>query len=39
MKKLIKFFYNPNMVAIIPIVVLYSYGAYVFIAELYTKFI
>jgi len=39
MIKLIKFFYDPNMVAIIPITFVYSYGLYVFVAELVGRFI
>jgi ABC-type sulfate transport system permease component len=33
MKKVIKFFHDPNMVAIIPVTLLYAYGAYVFVLE------
>lgn len=34
MKKLIKFFHDPNMVAIIPVTLLYAYGAYVVVLDL-----
>jgi hypothetical protein len=37
MRKVVKFFYNPNMVIIIPITIVYSYGLYVFFAELIGK--
>jgi|TARA_R110001592_G_C12606402_1_gene696381 hypothetical protein len=39
MKRIVKFFYDPNMVAIIPITLVYSYGLYVFVAELVGRFI
>ena len=34
MKKVIKFFHDPNMVAIIPVTLLYAYGAYVVVLDL-----
>ena len=37
MRKIIKFFHDPNMVEIIPITVIYSYGLYVIVAELWGK--
>jgi len=39
MRKIIRFFYDPNMVAIIPITLLYSYALYVIFAELWSKYI
>ena len=39
MRKIVKFLHDPNMVAIIPITLVYSYGLYVFVAELVGRFI
>ena len=33
MKKVIKFFYNPNMVICIPVWAMFGYGAYVVVLE------
>lgn len=34
MKKVIKFFHDPNMVIIIPVTLLYGYGLYIFVLDL-----
>jgi len=39
MRKLVKFLHDPNMVAIIPITLVYSYALYVIVAELWSKYI
>jgi hypothetical protein len=39
MRKIIRFFYDPNMVAIIPVTIIFGYGLYVVIAELIGRII